>query len=95
MQTHKHLAMLWIGKTARGLRLNSNTHKTKCKHHDLKQMRPMQDSGQSRDEALSNPITSIVPQKSHPYTGNLNRETYGDGRNSFPHCEDVLASARP
>ena len=32
--------------------------------------------------ALFNPKTSIVIQKRHPYTGNLNRETSGDSEKS-------------
>ena len=38
--------------------------------------------------ALLNPKTSILIQKRHPYTGNLNSETYS--QNSFLHCGDVL-----
>ena len=40
---------------------------------------------------LFNPKTSILIQKCHPYTGNLNRETSGDSKNAFLHCGDVLA----
>ncbi len=42
--------------------------------------------------ALFNPETSILFQKRHPYTGNLNRETSGDSKNAFLHCGDVLAT---
>ena len=40
--------------------------------------------------ALLNPETSILLQKRHPYTGNLNRETSGDSKNAFLHWGDVL-----
>ncbi len=33
---------------------------------------------------------SILIQKRHPHTGNLNSETSGDSRNAFLHCGDVL-----
>ena len=42
-------------------------------------------------DALFNPKTSILIQKRHPYTGNLNSETLGDSRNTFLHWGDVLA----
>ena len=32
---------------------------------------------------------SILIQKRHPYTGILNRETSGDSKNAFLHCNDV------
>ena len=35
--------------------------------------------------ALFNPDTSILIQKRHPYTGNLNSETPGDSKNAFLH----------
>ena len=38
--------------------------------------------------ALFNPETSILIQKRHPYTGNLNRETSGDSKNAFLHFAD-------
>ncbi len=41
--------------------------------------------------ALFNPETSILIQKRHPYTGNLNSETPGDSKNAFLHWGDVLA----
>ena len=41
--------------------------------------------------ALFNLETSILIQKSHPYTGNLNTETSGDSENTFLHCGDVSA----
>ncbi len=40
--------------------------------------------------ALFNPETSILIQKRHPYTGNLNSETLGDSKNAFLHWGDVL-----
>jgi len=40
--------------------------------------------------ALFNPEPSILIQKRHPYTGNLNSETCGDSKNVFLHCGDVL-----
>jgi len=40
--------------------------------------------------ALFNPKTSILIQKRHPYTGNLNSETSGDSKNAFLHWGDVL-----
>ena len=40
--------------------------------------------------ALSNPKTSILIQKRHPYTGNLNSETCGDSQKTCLHCGDVL-----
>ncbi len=45
--------------------------------------------------ALFNPETSILIQKRHPYTGNLNRELSGDSKNAFLHCGDVLDSVNP
>jgi len=42
--------------------------------------------------ALFNPETSVVIQKRHPYTGNLNSETSGDSKYAFLHCGDVLAT---
>ncbi len=33
--------------------------------------------------ALFNPETSILIQKRHPYTGNLNSETSGDSKTRF------------
>ena len=45
--------------------------------------------------ALFNPETSILVQKRHPYTGNLNRETSGDNKNAFPHWGDVLELRDP
>ncbi len=41
--------------------------------------------------ALFNPETSILIQKRHPYTGNLNSEMLGDSKNVFQHWGDVLA----
>jgi len=41
--------------------------------------------------ALFSPKTSILIQKRHPHTGNLNSETPGDSKNTFLHCRDVLA----
>ncbi len=41
-------------------------------------------------EALSDPEMSIVIQKRHLYTGNVNSETPGDSRNAFLHWGDVL-----
>ena len=41
-------------------------------------------------EALSDPKMSIVIQKRHLYTGNVNSETPGDSRNAFLHWGDVL-----
>jgi len=35
--------------------------------------------------ALFNPKTSILIQKRHPYTGNLNSEMPGDSKNAFLH----------
>ena len=40
--------------------------------------------------AFLDPDTSILIQKRHPYTGNLNRETSGDSKNVFLLCGDVL-----
>ena len=40
--------------------------------------------------ALFDPKTSILIQKRHPYTENLNSETSGDSKNAFLHCGDVL-----
>ena len=40
-------------------------------------------AGQS---ALFNPEMSILIQKRHSYTGNLNREMSGDSKNGFLHC---------
>ncbi len=37
-----------------------------------------------------NPKTSILMQKCHSYTGNLNSETPGDSKNAFLHFGDVL-----
>ncbi len=45
--------------------------------------------------ALFNPETSILIQKRHPYTGNLNSETSGDSKNTFLHCGDVLDLREP
>ena len=42
-------------------------------------------------QALLSPKTSVLIQKRHPYTGNLNRETSGDSTNAFLHCGDVSA----
>lgn len=39
--------------------------------------------------ARLNPETSIVVQKHHPYTGNLNSAMSGDGQNAFLHCGEV------
>ena len=41
--------------------------------------------------ALFGPKMSILIQKRHPYTGNLNSETSGDSKNAFLHCGDVSA----
>ena len=41
-------------------------------------------------KALINPKTSILIQKRHPYTRNLNSEMSGDSENAFLHCGDVL-----
>ncbi len=41
-------------------------------------------------KALFNPETSILIQKRHPYTGNLNSETSGDSKNACLHWGDVL-----
>ncbi len=40
--------------------------------------------------SFSNPQKSIVIQKRHPYTGNLNSGTSGASKNVFLHCGDVL-----
>ncbi len=42
--------------------------------------------------ALFNPETSVLIQKRHPYTANLNSETLGDSKNATLHCGDVLGS---
>jgi len=39
---------------------------------------------------LLNPETSILIQKCHQYTGNLNSETSGDSKNAFLYCGGVL-----
>ncbi len=39
---------------------------------------------------ISNPETSVLIQKRHPYTGNLNPKTSRDRKNVFLHCGDVL-----
>jgi len=39
---------------------------------------------------LLNPKTSILIQKRHSYTRNLNSETSGDSKNAFLHGGDVL-----
>jgi len=39
--------------------------------------------------ALFNPKTSVLIQKRHPYTGNLNSETLGDSKNAFLLWGDV------
>ncbi len=44
--------------------------------------------GDSR--ALFNLKTSMLIQKCHPYTGNLNSETPGDSKNAFLHWGNVL-----
>ncbi len=44
-------------------------------------------------QALLNPETSILIQKRHSHTRNLNSETPGDSKNAFLHCGDVLALA--
>ena len=36
-----------------------------------------------------NPKTSVLFQKHHPNTGNLNLDMCGDMRNAFPHCGGV------
>ncbi len=41
--------------------------------------------------ALFKTETSILSQKRHPYTGNLNSGTSGDTKNAFLHCGDVSA----
>ena len=41
-------------------------------------------------KALFNPETSILIQKRHLYTGNLNSEMSGDSNNAFLHCGDVV-----
>ena len=41
--------------------------------------------------ALFNPEISVLIQKHHPYTGNLNSETLGDSKNAFLHRGGVLA----
>jgi len=40
--------------------------------------------------ALFNPRKSILIQKCHPYTGNLNSETLGDSKNAFLHWGNAL-----
>jgi len=42
--------------------------------------------------ALFNPETSILIQKCHPYTGNIDSKTPGNSENAL-HCEDVLVSS--
>ena len=42
--------------------------------------------------ALFNPETSILIQKRHPYTGNLNLETPGDSKDAFLYWGDVTLS---
>ena len=44
----------------------------------------------SDTSALYNPKSSILIQKRHPYTENLNSETPGDSKNAFLHWGDVL-----
>ncbi len=41
-----------------------------------------------------NPEMSILSHKRHPYTGNLNSEMFGDSKDVFLHCGDVLALSR-
>ena len=43
---------------------------------------------------LTSSKTSIVVQKRHPYTGNLNSEVSGDIKNAFLPCGDVLANSK-
>lgn len=43
--------------------------------------------------ALFNPVTSIVFQKCHPYTGNVISETLGDSQNALLHWGDVLGGS--
>ena len=40
--------------------------------------------------AVLNPETSNLIQTRHPYTGNLNKETSGDGENASLRCADVV-----
>ena len=40
--------------------------------------------------ALSNPKTSVLTWKCHPYIGNLKSGTSVDSKTAFPHCGDVL-----
>ena len=42
------------------------------------------------DDALLNPETSILIQKRHPYTRNVNSETLRDSKNAFLHGEMLL-----
>ena len=41
-------------------------------------------------DALLNPETSILIQKRHSYTKNVNSETLRDSKNAFLHWGDVL-----
>ncbi len=41
-----------------------------------------------------NPEMSILSHKRHPYTENLNSEMFGDSKDVFLHCGDVLALSR-
>ena len=45
------------------------------------------------DDALLNPETSILIQKRHPYTRNVNSETLRDSKNAFLHWGDVFRSS--
>ncbi len=47
-------------------------------------------TGTQHQQALLNPETSILIQKRHSYTRNLNSETPGDSKITFLHCGDVL-----
>jgi len=56
------------------------------KWHKLQQGKAV---SQQRKAALLNPKKTILIQKRHSYTRNLNSETSGDSKNVFLHCGDV------
>ena len=66
--------------------IHRSTHKWRIKEHRTLKNRP----DCERPRALLNPEMSLLIQKRHPYTGNLNSETSGDSKNASLHCGDVL-----
>ena len=64
-------------------------HDVGCRLHACISCRFLQTS---HITALFNSKTSIVIQKRHPYTENLNSETSVDSKYAFSHCGDVISN---